>query len=165
MKKVILALLFGVLSSNTYAARLTVPVYLTAEGGVQQIGTVTIESKWGGLLFSPQLEGLPSGPGIHGFHIHEHASCADHGKDAGGHLDPKHTGKHEGPYGKGHLGDLPVLIVDSEGKATVSVLAPRLHMADIVGHTLMIHEGGDNYSDKPENGGGGARIACGVIKK
>lgn len=29
----------------------------------------------------------------------------------------------------------------------------------------MIHAGGDNYSDKPEKlGGGGSRIACGVIK-
>ncbi|WP_324128836.1 superoxide dismutase family protein, partial [Acinetobacter baumannii] len=29
----------------------------------------------------------------------------------------------------------------------------------------MIHAGGDNYSDSPQPlGGGGARIACGVIK-
>jgi superoxide dismutase, Cu-Zn family len=29
----------------------------------------------------------------------------------------------------------------------------------------MIHSGGDNYSDAPAPlGGGGARIACGVIK-
>jgi Cu-Zn family superoxide dismutase len=29
----------------------------------------------------------------------------------------------------------------------------------------MIHAGGDNYSDHPEKlGGGGARIACGVVK-
>ena len=29
----------------------------------------------------------------------------------------------------------------------------------------MIHAGGDNYSDQPKpNGGGGARIACGVIE-
>ena len=29
----------------------------------------------------------------------------------------------------------------------------------------MIHEGGDNYTDQPENGGGKGRIACGVIPK
>jgi Cu-Zn family superoxide dismutase len=29
----------------------------------------------------------------------------------------------------------------------------------------MIHAGGDNYSDQPVPlGGGGARIACGVVK-
>lgn len=28
----------------------------------------------------------------------------------------------------------------------------------------MVHEGGDNYSDDPKPlGGGGARVACGVV--
>lgn len=32
------------------------------------------------------------------------------------------------------------------------------------GHALIIHAGGDNYSDAPAPlGGGGARLACGVI--
>ncbi|MRR17699.1 MAG: superoxide dismutase [Cu-Zn] SodC1, partial [Deltaproteobacteria bacterium] len=31
--------------------------------------------------------------------------------------------------------------------------------------SLMIHVGGDNYSDVPEKlGGGGGRLACGVVK-
>ena len=35
---------------------------------------------------------------------------------------------------------------------------------DFLGRSIMIHEGGDSYSDKPAPlGGGGARIACGVI--
>ena len=38
-------------------------------------------------------------------------------------------------------------------------------LAEIAGRSLMIHEGGDNYSDNPENGGGKGRIACGVIPK
>jgi Cu-Zn family superoxide dismutase len=33
------------------------------------------------------------------------------------------------------------------------------------GHALVIHAGGDNFSDQPAPlGGGGARIACGAIK-
>ena len=43
--------------------------------------------------------------------------------------------------------------------------APRLKMADVRGRALMIHEGGDNYSDNPENGGGKGRVACGVVPK
>jgi Cu-Zn family superoxide dismutase len=40
----------------------------------------------------------------------------------------------------------------------------RLGVDDLRGHALMIHEGGDNYSDQPKPlGGGGARIACGVV--
>jgi len=84
---------------------------------------------------------------------------------AGGHYDPASTGKHEGPYGNGHLGDLPALYVAADGKATLPVLAPRLKVSDIKGRSLMIHAGGDNYSDAPALlGGSGARVACGVVK-
>jgi Cu-Zn family superoxide dismutase len=55
--------------------------------------------------------------------------------------------------------------VASDGKATLPVLAPRLKVADIRGRSLMIHAGGDNYSDSPAPlGGGGDRVACGVVK-
>jgi superoxide dismutase, Cu-Zn family len=87
------------------------------------------------------------------------------GLAAGGHYDPQHTGKHEGPYHSGHQGDLPELVVSSNGKATRAVFAHRLTVNDIRGRSIMIHTGGDNYSDHPAPlGGGGARIACGVIK-
>ena len=42
---------------------------------------------------------------------------------------------------------------------------PHLTVADVKGHSIMIHVGGDNYSDQPAPlGGGGARIACGVVE-
>ncbi len=67
--------------------------------------------------------------------------------------------------GKGHLGDLPVLTVGADGTASTAVTAPRLKMSDVKGRSLMIHAGGDNYSDQPAPlGGGGARVACGVVK-
>ncbi len=85
---------------------------------------------------------------------------------AGGHWDPNNKGSHQGPYGNGHLGDLPILYVDKEGDANSPVFAPRIHnLNEIKGHSLMIHSGGDNYSDHPEAlGGGGARMWCGVIQ-
>ena len=144
---------------------------VTADGVGKEIGKISAADTEHGLLLRPDLSGLP--PGLHGFHVHEHASCDPAKKDdtmtpaqsAGGHLDPKTTGKHEGPYGTGHLGDLPPLYVDADGKATLPLLAPRLKVEDLKGHALMIHAGGDNYSDKPQPlGGGGARIACGAIK-
>lgn len=83
-----------------------------------------------------------------------------------GHLDPQNTGKHEGPEGAGHLGDLPALVVNNDGKATDAVIAPRLKSLDeIKDKALMVHVGGDNMSDQPKPlGGGGERYACGVIK-
>jgi Cu-Zn family superoxide dismutase len=81
------------------------------------------------------------------------------------HLDPKHSGKHLGPDStEGHSGDLPVLVVDDSGAAQISVVAPHLSVDDVLGHSIMIHAGGDNYSDQPAPlGGGGARIACGKL--
>ena len=83
---------------------------------------------------------------------------------AGGHYDPAKTAKHLGPYGEGHVGDLPPLVVDGQGKSVLPVLAPRLKMTDVKGRSLMVHAGGDNFSDQPEPlGGGGARIGCGIV--
>lgn len=157
------------------AARADDVVYKVAlvneQGGSKDIGTVTAADSKFGLVLTPQLSDLP--PGIHGFHVHEMADCNHGMKDgksmaanaAGGHLDPAGTGVHKGPYGNGHLGDLPALFVGSDGKATLPVLAPRLKTGDLKGRSLMIHAGADNYSDAPEKlGGGGARVACGLAK-
>jgi Cu-Zn family superoxide dismutase len=60
---------------------------------------------------------------------------------------------------------MPVLTVDASGKASKSVVAPHLKVADVKGRSIVIHAGGDNYSDQPAPlGGGGARIVCGVAK-
>lgn len=147
---------------------LVIPMQLVnADGTGKSIGTITAVSTKCGVKFTPNLHDLP--PGVHGYHVHMNPSCADHGMAAGGHLDPAHTNSHEGPYAdnkKGHLGDLPILVVDKDGTATLPTLAPRLTLSMIKNHAIMIHAGGDNYSDKPEKlGGGGERIACGVVPK
>ena len=133
------------------------------------LGYVTLEAAGGGTTFTPDLKNLA--PGEHGFHVHEFGNCGAKQKDgkmsagemAGDHLDPKKTHKHAGPQGGGHLGDLPPLRVDAQGTAK-QVVTANVALKDIRGKSLMIHEGGDNGSDQPKpNGGGGARIACGVI--
>lgn len=129
----------------------------------KSLGEVRAEDSKYGLLITPNLTNLP--PGVHGFHLHEKPYCNNDGMGAGGHLDPKKTNKHLGPYNdKGHLGDLPALFVDSNGNANTPVLAPKLTLNQIKNRALMIHAGGDNYSDNPPMGGGGTRIACGIIK-
>ncbi|MGY2376839.1 superoxide dismutase [Cu-Zn] SodC [Pseudomonas sp. SDO524_S393] len=170
------SLLLGLLSvlavGSAQAASLQVPVNLvSADGAPQAVGSVTISESAYGLIFTPDLKSLPMG--VHGFHIHENGSCEAGVKDgvkvaalaAGGHFDPEKTGKHLGPYADGHLGDLPALYVNMDGTSTNPVLAPRLKtLAQIKGHALMIHAGGDNHSDMPKPlGGGGERVACGVI--
>lgn len=143
---------------------------VSAEGIGKNIGTISFQDGPQGLIVTPKLNSLQSG--FHGFHIHEKGSCEPAEKDgkmgaalsAGGHFNPHKTAGHGTPN-DGHLGDLPVLNVDSAGQAKTAVVAPRLKLAEIQGLAVMIHAGGDNYSDSPKPlGGGGDRIACGVIR-
>jgi len=155
--------LSGMSSAHDVGKSMVVPMYLMQkEGAPKSVGHVEIRETSKGLLFTPVLSALREGE--HGFHIHEKPSCEDRGMAAGPHFDPKKTKTHRGPDKNGHLGDLPRLIVQASGEIK-PVVAPRLQTIEsIKNHALMIHEGGDNYSDHPENGGGGGRMACGVIK-
>ncbi len=160
---VALALALGVATCRDLVSpgdSVVVEIAETASG--MSIGTVLVEETDQGTRFTPNLTNLS--PGAHGFHVHANPSCEMGGKDAGGHFDPQNTGRHEGPEGNGHLGDLPVLLVNSSGASTAPVVAPRVKLGDLDGRALMIHAGGDNFSDLPAPlGGGGARVACGVV--
>src|SRR6185436_2022164 len=148
-----------------------VPINFIDTSGVgKPAGTVTISETADGIELDTALEGLP--PGEHGFHLHEKGSCGPADKDgkpsageaAGSHYDPAATKAHKGPGGGGHKGDLPKLVVDQKGTAKTKLKVAGLKLEDVAGRALVIHEGGDNYSDTPKPlGGGGARIACGVI--
>lgn len=152
------------------AADTTINMNELGENGIgNPVGHVVVSESKYGLVFTPTLSGLT--PGLHGFHVHQNADCSAKEKDgklvaglaAGGHFDPENTNHHGTPWGDGHLGDLPPLYVDASGNANQPVLAPRLKMSDLKGHSLMIHMGGDNHSDHPAIlGGGGARMVCGV---
>lgn len=164
-------LLLAFASCAATAARYVPMNLVDANGGETAIGTITITNTPYGLVFTPALTGLP--PGLHGFHVHQNPSCAAKEKEgkpiaalaAGGHLDLTGSNKHGEPWGDGHIGDLPPLFVDSHGVATQPVLAPRLKHEHLVGRSLMLHAGGDNHADHPMVlGGGGARIACGVME-
>jgi Cu-Zn family superoxide dismutase len=173
MKRLIIAIL-GLLVAgvSVNAEEFAVPMHLIDSAGIgSAIGTVKASSSPYGTVLTPDLTDLT--PGLHGFHVHQNPDCGPGvkggkkvpGLAAGGHYDPAGAGRHAGPYGNGHLGDLPALYVDANGKAGHPVLAPRLKLSDLKGRSLMIHAGGDNYSDNPKKlGGGGARMACGVVK-
>jgi superoxide dismutase, Cu-Zn family len=143
---------------------------IDAAGSQNNIGYIALKDVPGGLEISPNLHSLSEGE--HGFHIHQNGSCSPMIKDgvwvpglsAGGHFDPEHTGKHSGPSGNGHFGDMPFLYVNAQGIANKSVIAPRLTESMVKGKSIIIHEGGDNFADTPAPlGGGGARLACGLI--
>ena len=167
MKRVFfLVVLFLMTYGTAHAEDLQVKMHLLTQEGIgDAIGTVTISVTEYGLAFTPKLERLS--PGLHGFHVHQNPSCLPGRKRTARWFQDcqpvdittrAETGMHDTPFGKGHLGDLPALYVDENGMATSPVLAPRLKkLEDVKGRSLMIHAGGDNYSDMPAKlGGGGA---------
>lgn len=108
---------------------------------------------------------------VHGLHIHENRyHLGKNGKAAGGHFDPYYTRRHEGPSGRGHLGDLPPVHFDAKTRTAIKqlYLVPRLTaswLECMQGYPVILHEGGDNFSDHPhENGGGFGRMFGGFIK-
>ena len=173
MRKLFVLLFFGVFATAGMAQGATVHVTMRqvdSNGVGNIIGMIVFQDTFKGSKIMPNLAGLAEGQ--HGIHVHENPSCGPMEKDgkivpglaAGGHFDPGNTGRHEGPRGQGHLGDLPVLYVNADGRATRSMWAQRLKTPDLAGRAIIIHAGGDNYSDNPKKlGGGGARVACGVV--
>lgn len=164
------------LSTPAVAEEVVVDMFAVSADGIgDKIGTVRLADSDNGLVIEADLGNLTPGP--HGFHLHANGSCDPAANQdgqmtaalaAGGHYDPDDTGKHMGPSGDGHKGDLPVLQVlpNEYGEVTFKrvMVAPRLAVADAHGRALVIHAGGDNYRDEPKPlGGGGARVACGVV--
>lgn len=168
-----LTLIFSALliSGQANAEEVSATMYKTMDSAMNsKLGTVSFADDKDGIAITVNLQGLP--PGAHGFHVHEKPDCSAmmqdgnmvHALAAGGHYDPEKTGRHLGPEGGGHKGDLPVLTVKDDGKVNQTMHVKGIKTSDFKGRSVMIHAGGDNYSDIPlPLGGGGARIACGII--
>ena len=136
-----------------------------------EIGKTIFTETTEGMTIDIVAEGLT--PGLHGTHIHEKGECTPPDfTSAGAHFNP--TSKEHGfknPKGF-HLGDLPNIDVDPEGKVNV-----RLKLTDITlksgaensildsdGSALMIHEKEDDNITDPA-GNSGDRIACAAITR
>ena len=149
----------------------------------KKVGTVEIEEDDGATQISVRVSGLSAG--YHGFHVHTTGKCEadsaapdDPSKtgdflSAGGHLNPDDSAHGE------HLGDLPALLVNEDGTASLEFTGPFTldELRDADGSAVMIHAGRDNYANVPERyapegpdedttktGDAGDRIACAVIE-
>ena len=100
---------------------------------------------------------LKDNSSFHGFHIHEGSRCTgDDFADIKGHYNPANRPH---PF---HAGDLPPLLSCS-GIAYMEVLTNRFTVEEIIGKTVVIHSGSDDFRSQP-SGDSGKKIACGVIK-
>jgi Cu-Zn family superoxide dismutase len=138
------------------------------------LGVVKLKEKHGVVEVEGEAEGLT--PGFHGFHVHTTGICdgTTGFMSAGGHFNPG------GAAHSGHAGDMPVLLVKSDGSAEAMFSTDRFHVADLFdadGSAVIVHAGPDNYANIPTarydpdpdattlaTGDAGGRVACGVLE-
>jgi Cu-Zn family superoxide dismutase len=151
-----------------------------------KVGKVRFESDGAGagaLVVRVSVRGLT--PGFHGFHVHETGACGAPFAGAGGHYNP--TAQMHGA----HAGDMPPLLVGSDGRATARFTTSSLTLDGLVdaagdGSAVIVHAGSDNLANIPSSyhshlpdatsttfgpdgstkatGDAGARVACGVVR-
>ncbi len=123
-------------------------------------GTVEFFPMWNGTLVSAQLRGLPEGgSGIFALHIHEGRDCGGPGfSNTGGHFNPGGVPHPE------HAGDLLPLFRCCGGRAYLAFVTGRFQIRDVLGRTVVIHGGPDDFHSQPA-GNAGPKIGCGVINR
>jgi Cu-Zn family superoxide dismutase len=100
--------------------------------------------------------------------VHEAGDCsAADASSAKGHFNPqgmKHGHHH---HGERHVGDMPNLVADAQGRAVYKAEVKGLKLATgadgILGRSVVVHADPDDYQSQPA-GNSGARQACGVIQ-
>lgn len=151
------------------------------------LGTVTLRpTRDGTLRVDGRLVGLA--PGFHGFHIHQTGVCDPAATDPAGNPTPFSTaGGHLNPAGVNHgahAGDLPLLLVTQDGRASSLTETSAVDFAaifDADGAALIVHAAPDNYANIPARysaggvpgpdaatnatGDAGGRVGCGVITR
>jgi Cu-Zn family superoxide dismutase len=154
------------------------------DAGGAKVGKVRFRSAGGGaVLVRVSVKGLE--PGFHGFHVHETGACDAPFTGAGGHYNP--TSQAHGA----HAGDMPPLLVGSDGRATARFKTTALTLDGLLdaggdGSAVIVHAGADNLANIPSRyhshvpdaasttfgpdaatkatGDAGDRVACGVVR-
>lgn len=145
-----------------------IKINVHSKSGSTVSGTINFKQKDGEVYMVAELAGLK--PGKHAIHIHEKADCSsEDGKSAGGHWNPtneKH-GKWDATTGY-HRGDIGNFIANEDGEGTVKFSTDEWCLGcgdkdrDIIGKSVVIHEGADDFTSQP-SGDAGKRVACGGI--
>ena len=98
----------------------------------------------------------PGQSGFFGMHIHETGNCTPPFNRTGMHYNPTDQPH---PF---HSGDLPPLL-SNHGYAWMAFYDTRFTIPDVIGRSLIIHQGRDDFTTQP-SGDSGNKIACGIIE-
>lgn len=119
------------------------------------------DTPYGGVLVEAEIFGLPNvenadSTDFYAMHIHEYGDCSG---------SFEHTGSHYNPSGRphpGHAGDM-IPLLGNAGYAWTSFYDKRFSIQDVIGKSVVIHAGADDFTTQP-SGGSGTKIGCGEIR-
>jgi superoxide dismutase, Cu-Zn family len=147
---------------------------LRSAGG-DEVGQVNFTGGPDGVTLSVHANGLTEG--FHGLHVHGNGQCdAPDFTSAGPHFNVPDVDQ---SMHSGHSGDLPSLLVKTDGTAQLTTVTDRFRIDDLLagaGTAVIIHAGPDNFGNIPSRyapaadattlatGDAGARVACGVVR-
>lgn len=133
-------------------------------------GKVRFIEEDGVVQMTAKIRGLSKGN--HAIHIHENSDCSStDGTSAGGHWNP--TAQPHGKWGAKtgfHKGDIGNFVVGDEEFTTVKFSTDQWCLGcgdetmDIIGKSVIIHQGEDDFISQP-SGAAGSRVSCaGIIE-
>ena len=174
MRLLIISIFIGLAGCSTIREAETVAVkevasaqLLRADGSVAGVATLSLQDD--GIML--ELAADAPGKGGFGVHLHSVGRCdAPDFASAGPHWNPQ--GKqhgHDNPAGA-HLGDLPNLTSDVEGRLYAKGIVRYAlwdgpsGLFDADGIAIVIHERPDDYRTDP-SGNSGKRVICGIFKR
>lgn len=146
----------------------TLNVALESKSGSNTVGQAVFSEENGKVRFEAKISGLT--PGTHAVHIHEKADCSTaDASSAGGHWNPTFA-----PHGKWgdsagyHKGDIGNFEADGNGNGKITMETDEWCIGcgddtkDIVGKSIIVHTGKDDFKTQP-TGDAGGRASCGGI--
>lgn len=119
------------------------------------------QTTYGGVLVEAEIFNLPNieaqgSSNFYAFHIHEFGNCSDNFQKAGGHFNPTNASH------PNHAGDMPPLM-GNQGYAWTAFYDKRFTIDEIIGKSVIIHAGRDDFTSQP-SGDSGPMIGCGEIR-
>ena len=146
----------------------------------ERVGLVRFEGDRDGTTVKVTLDDAAGVDEFHGFHVHANDAkeqCnplapAGPFTNVGGHWSPPATHAH-------HAGDMPSVLVDTDGDADARFRTERFNPAEIAGKAVILHAGPDNFGNIPtrystggvpgpdattlSTGDASSRYACGIV--
>lgn len=146
-----------------------VHVPLAATAGNEVTGMLMLTERANGVAVTGSIVGLRPDAEA-GIHVHERGDCsAPDAASAGEHFNPLGHPHGNPSSASHHLGDMPNLEADADGRAEVDFTIDDVALTgpaerSLADRAIVVHAMADDYETQP-SGNSGARVACGVIPR